>query len=271
MTMITMSMTMTMTDTTTTTSTSTAMIKTLTAGLLLSLLFSCNPRLSNGLRRKDLHKDVEITTTMGVIIIRLSDSTPLHRNNFLSLVKKTYYDSLLFHRVIRNFMIQSGDPDSKYGHPGKPMSQGGSGGPGYTIPAEFRPYLFHQRGALGAARMGDDVNPTRASSGSQFYIVEGKRWTDAGLDSTERFRLKGWKIPPDQRAVYKEQGGSPHLDQQYTVFGEVVKGMEVVDSIAAVKTSGPPADRPLTDVRILQMKLVGRKKGLADAVSPGLK
>jgi cyclophilin family peptidyl-prolyl cis-trans isomerase len=250
------------TDTTTTTSISTAMIKTLTAGLLLALLVSCNPRLSNGLRRKDLHKDVEITTTMGVIIIRLSDSTPLHRNNFLSLVKKGYYDSLLFHRVIRNFMIQSGDPDSRDGHPGKPMSQGGSGGPGYTIPAEFRPYLFHKRGALGAARNGDDVNPTRASSGSQFYIVEGKRWTDAGLDSTVKFRLKGWKIPPDQRAVYKEQGGSPHLDQQYTVFGEVVKGMEVVDSIAAVKTSGPPLDRPLTDVRILKMKLIPRKTGL---------
>lgn len=275
------SMGMTTTGTTTTTSTSTAMIKTLTAGLLLVLLASCNPRLSNGLRRKDLHKDVEITTTMGVIIIRLSDSTPLHRNNFLSLVKKGYYDSLLFHRVIRNFMIQSGDPDSKYGHPGTPMSQGGSGGPGYGLrqnvvsrsdspgtfaalgpPAEFRPYLFHERGALGAARMGDDVNPTRASSGSQFYIVEGKRWTDAGLDSTERFRLKGWKIPPDQRAVYKEQGGSPHLDQQYTVFGEVVKGMEVVDSIAAVKTSGPPSDRPLTDVRILKIRLIPRKTGL---------
>jgi cyclophilin family peptidyl-prolyl cis-trans isomerase len=254
-----------MTTTTTITtmaSTSTYMIKPLTAGLVLALLVSCNPRLSNGLRRKDLHKDVEITTTMGVIVIRLSDSTPLHRNNFLSLVKKGYYDSLLFHRVIRNFMIQSGDPDSKYGHPGKPMSQGGSGGPSYTIPAEFRSTLFHKRGALGAARNNDDVNPTRASSGSQFYIVEGKRWTDAGLDSTETFRLKGRKIPSDQRAVYKELGGSPHLDQQYTVFGEVIRGMEVVDSIAAVKTSGPPSDRPLADVRILKMRLIRRKTGL---------
>lgn len=238
-------------------------MKPLMACLSLVLVISCNPRLSNGLRRKDLHKDVEITTTKGVIIIRLSDSTPLHRDNFLSLVKKGYYDSLLFHRVIRNFMIQSGDPDSKYGHPGKLMSQGGNGGPDYTILAEFRPSLFHKRGALGAARTGDDVNPTRASSGSQFYIVEGKRWTDAGLDSTETFRLKGRKIPPDQRAVYKDMGGSPHLDQQYTVFGEVVKGMEVVDSIAAVKTSGPPLDKPLSDVRILKMRLVNRKAGLA--------
>ena len=247
---------------TTRASTSNSMIKTLTAGLILALLVSCNPRLSNGLRRKDLHKDVEITTAMGIIVIRLSDSTPLHRNNFLSLVKKGYYDSLLFHRVIRNFMIQSGDPDSKYGHPGKPMSQGGNGGPGYTIPAEVRPSLFHKRGALGAARNNDDVNPTRASSGSQFYIVEGKRWTDTGLDSTEKFRLKGWKIRPDQRAVYKELGGSPHLDQQYTVFGEVIKGMDVVDSIAAVKTTGPPSDRPLADVRILKMRLARRKTEL---------
>src|SRR5580658_8844074 len=110
---------------------------------VLLLLISCNPRLSNGLRKKDRDRDVEIVTTRGTLVIRLSDSTPLHRDNFLLLAKKGYYDSLLFHRVIRNFMIQSGDPDSKYGHPGKPMSQGGSGGPGYTIPAEFRPTLFH--------------------------------------------------------------------------------------------------------------------------------
>ncbi len=153
------------------------MIKGLTACVFIAFLISCNPRLSNGLRHKDLRKDVEIITTKGVIFIRLSDSTPLHRDNFLKLVKQGYYDSLLFHRVIRNFMIQSGDPDSKNGHPGKPLSQGGSGGPSYTIPAEFRPALFHKRGALGAARESDDVNPARASSGSQFYIVQGKRFT----------------------------------------------------------------------------------------------
>ncbi|HLX67963.1 MAG TPA: peptidylprolyl isomerase [Puia sp.] len=223
------------------------------------LLLACNPRLSNGLRKKDLKKDVGITTTKGIIVVRLSDSTPQHRDNFLRLVKTGYYDSLLFHRVIRNFMIQSGDPDSKSGNPGKPLSQGGSGGPGYTIPAEFRPTLFHRRGALGAARTGDDVNPARASSGSQFYIVEGKRFTDAGLDSVEKFRLKGWKIPEDERAVYRQLGGAPHLDQQYTVFGQVVSGMDVVDSIATVKTSGPPLDRPVAEVRIIKMKLIRRK------------
>jgi cyclophilin family peptidyl-prolyl cis-trans isomerase len=222
------------------------------------LLLACNPRLSNGLRKKDLKKDVEITTTKGIIVVRLSDSTPQHRNNFLRLAKTGFYDSLLFHRVIRNFMIQSGDPDSKSGNPGKPLSQGGSGGPGYTIPAEFKPTLFHKRGALGAARTGDDVNPARASSGSQFYIVEGKRFTDVGLDSVEIHRLKGRKIPEDERSVYRQLGGAPHLDQQYTVFGEVVKGMDIIDSIAAVKTSGPPLDRPLAEVRILKMKLIRR-------------
>jgi cyclophilin family peptidyl-prolyl cis-trans isomerase len=236
------------------------MIKGLTTCVFIAFfLISCNPRLSNGLRAKDLHKDVEIITTKGVILIRLSDSTPLHRDNFLRLVKQGYYDSLLFHRVIRNFMIQSGDPDSKNGHPGKPLSQGGSGGPSYTIPAEFRAELFHKRGALGAARESDDVNPTRASSGSQFYIVQGKRFTDAGMDSVEKVRLKGRKIPADEREAYRNIGGAPHLDQHYTVFGEVIGGMDVVDSIAAMPTSGPPLDRPLAEIRILKMKLVRRK------------
>jgi cyclophilin family peptidyl-prolyl cis-trans isomerase len=230
----------------------------LRAGLLLILFPACNPRLSDGLRKKDLKKDVEIITTKGIIVVRLSDSTPQHRDNFLRLAKTGFYDSLLFHRVIRNFMIQSGDPDSKNGNPGKPLSQGGSGGPGYTIPAEFRTTLFHKRGALGAARTGDDVNPTRASSGSQFYIVQGKKFADAGLDSVEKYRLKGRKIPEDERSVYRQLGGAPHLDQQYTVFGEVVKGMDVVDSIAAVNTSGPPLDRPVAEVRILKMRLIRR-------------
>jgi cyclophilin family peptidyl-prolyl cis-trans isomerase len=231
----------------------------LLASAVTLALPSCNPKLANGLRKKDRTKDVEMVTGMGTLVLRLSDSTPLHRDNFLLLVKKGYYDSLLFHRVIRNFMIQSGDPDSKQGHPGKPLSQGGSGGPGYTIPAEFRPTLFHKRGVLAAARTGDDVNPTRASSGSQFYIVQGKSFTETGLDSVETVRLQGRKIPPEQRAIYKTLGGTPQLDQHYTVFGEVIRGMEVVDSIAASPTSGPPSDRPLKDVRILKMKLVKRK------------
>jgi peptidyl-prolyl cis-trans isomerase B (cyclophilin B) len=195
---------------------------------------------------------------MGDIVIRLSDSTPLHRDNFLKLVKKRYYDSVLFHRVIKDFMIQSGDPNSKSAKAGQPL---GNGGPGYTVPAEFRTTLFHKKGAIAAARMGDEANPQKASSGSQFYIVQGKPFTDAGLDSTEKYRLKGRKIPPEQRAVYKTIGGTPHLDQGYTVFGEVVKGMDVVDKIAVVQTSkAQDRDRPLEDVRIINAKLIKRKR-----------
>src|SRR6478735_8037357 len=128
-------------------------------------LFACNPKLSNGLRKKDLYKDVEMVTDYGTMIIRLSDSTPLHRDNFLKLVKQHYFDSLLFHRVIKNFMIQGGDPNSKNA---LPKIQLGNGGPGYTIPAEFDSTLFHKKGVLAAARMGDNENPKKASSGSQF-------------------------------------------------------------------------------------------------------
>ncbi|HEY4208155.1 MAG TPA: peptidylprolyl isomerase [Puia sp.] len=226
---------------------------------LLALLalstISCNPKLADGLRKHDLRKDVEVVTTRGTIILRLSDSTPLHRNNFLALVKKGYYDSILFHRVIRRFMIQAGDPNSRRAAAGAPL---GDGGPAYTIPAEFRASHFHKRGALAAAREGDDVNPQKASSGSQFYIVQGKVFSSAGLDSMEQMRLKGRKIPAGHRAVYESIGGAPHLDQNYTVFGEVIGGMDAVDSIAASPTSGRPYDRPLTDVRILKMRLISR-------------
>jgi cyclophilin family peptidyl-prolyl cis-trans isomerase len=209
-------------------------------------------------RKKDRKRDVLLQTSRGDITIRLSDSTPLHRDNFLKLVKKKYYDSVLFHRVIKDFMIQSGDPKSKSAKPGQPL---GSGSPGYTIPAEIRTSLFHKKGALAAARMGDESNPLKASSGSQFYIVQGKPFTDAGLDSTEKFRLKGRKIPADQRAVYKTIGGTPHLDQGYTVFGEVVMGLEIVDKIAAVQTSkAQDRNRPLEDVRITKAKLIKRKR-----------
>jgi len=197
-------------------------------------------------------------TTMGDMVIRLSDSTPLHRDNFLKLVKVGFYDSILFHRVIKNFMIQGGDPNSKRAVAGEPL---GNGGPGYTIPAEFRKTLFHKKGALAAARTGDNVNPEKASSGSQFYIAQGKVFTDAGLDSVETFRLNGRKIPADQREVYKTIGGIPHLDQGYTVYGEVVKGLDVLDKIAAVQTSrGQDRDRPLQDVRIIKAKLIKRKR-----------
>jgi len=210
------------------------------------------------LKRKDRKRDVAIHTTEGTIVLRLYDSTPLHRDNFLRLAKSHYYDSVLFHRVINGFMIQGGDPDSRRAAPGQPL---GNGGPDYTIPAEIRPTLFHKKGVLAAARTGDAVNPERKSSGSQFYIVQGRSFSDAQLDSLEISRLKGRKIPEAHRAIYRTMGGTPHLDQNYTVYGEVVSGLEVVDRIAAVATStGPDRDRPVQDVRIIETRLVKRKK-----------
>jgi cyclophilin family peptidyl-prolyl cis-trans isomerase len=208
-------------------------------------------------RKKDRKRDVLLETSMGNIVIRLSDLTPLHRDNFIKLVKMHYYDGLLFHRVIQKFMIQGGDPDSRNAAKGQAL---GNGGPAYTIPAEFNPSLFHKKGVIAAAREGDNVNPQKASSGSQFYITQGKVFTDSGLDSLEKFRLAGRKIPPEQREVYKTIGGTPHLDQNYTVYGEVVKGLDVIDRIAAVPTSkGADRDRPLEDVRIIQARLIKRK------------
>ena len=207
------------------------------------------------IKKRDRKKDVLLETSKGNIRIRLSNETPLHRDNFLKLVKMHYYDGILFHRVIQNFMIQSGDPDSRTAKAGQPL---GNGGPSYTVPAEFRPHLFHKKGVIAAAR---DNNPEKSSSASQFYLTQGKVFTEAGLDSLENNRLKR-KIPVDQRKVYTTLGGVPHLDQNYTVFGEVVKGIEVVDLIAAVPTSkGADKDRPLEDVKIIKAKLVKRKKG----------
>jgi len=222
--------------------------------MLMAVSFSFGQK-DSVIRKKDRRKDILLQTNYGDIVVRLSDSTPLHRDNFLKLVKTGYYDGVLFHRVIKNFMIQAGDPDSKTAKPGEPL---GNGGPDYTIPAEFRSGLFHKKGVIAAAR---DNNPEKASSGSQFYIVQGKTYTDAGLDSIETFRLKGRKIPPEQREIYKHIGGTPQLDQNYTVFGEVVKGLEVVDKIAAVETSkGNDKDRPLEDARISKARLIKRKK-----------
>lgn len=224
---------------------------------LLVLGAACNPKLANGLRKNDLKKDVEMVTSKGALVIRLSDSTPLHRDNFLKLVKQHYYDGILFHRVIKQFMVQAGDPDSKQAKPGQPL---GNGGPGYTIPAEIRPGLFHKKGVIAAARMNDQVNPSRASSGSQFYIVQGRVFNEATLSAEEQNRLRGYKIPAEHRQAYTTIGGTPHLDQQYTVFGEVIRGLAVVDSIAAVPTAGPEGgNRPLADVKIISAKLVKRK------------
>lgn len=216
---------------------------------------SGNAQKDSILKKKDRKRDVLIQTTMGDIVVRLSDSTPLHRDNFLRLVKIGYFDSVLFHRVIKDFMIQGGDPNSKRATKGQAL---GNGGPSYRIPAEFRQTLFHKKGVIAAAR---DNNPEKASSGSQFYIVQGKKFTDTELDNLQKTRLEGRAIPVVQREVYKTIGGTPHLDQNYTVFGEVVKGLEVVDKIAGVETSkGPDRDRPLEDIRILHAQLVKRKK-----------
>ncbi|HLN54314.1 MAG TPA: peptidylprolyl isomerase [Lentimicrobium sp.] len=244
-----------------------------------------------------MDETVIISTSFGDIELKLYKDTPLHSNNFIKLASSGYFDSTLFHRVIEGFMIQGGDPDSKNAQPGAEL---GNGGPGYDIPAEILPNHMHKRGVLAAARESDDVNPKRLSSGSQFYIVQGKKFTDATLDEVEkkqysltkqrifadlmnkpenlelrneflsadqsadttRFKflldtINGlidkeyatrtpFKISPDKREIYKTVGGAPHLDGSYTIFGEVISGMEVVDKIAAVPRD--KNDRPLTDV-----------------------
>lgn len=208
------------------------------------------------LKKKDYKMDVLIQTSMGDMVLRLSDSTPLHRNNFLKLVKVGFFDSILFHRVIKDFMIQSGDPLSKSAPAGQPL---GNGGPGYTVPAEIKSSLFHKRGALAAARMGDNVNPNRESSGSQFYIVHGKKFTASDLDILET--RSGKKYSPEQRAAYTTNGGAPHLDGGYTVFGELISGFDVLDKIATTTTSkGMDRDRPVENIKIIKAKLIKRKK-----------
>lgn len=191
---------------------------------------------------KPKNQYIKISTAKGEVIIKLYNETPLHRDNFIKLTKQGVYNGTLFHRVIKAFMIQGGDPDTKAA---KPDSLLGNGDVGYTIQAEFNENLFHKKGALAAARMGDNVNPQKASSGSQFYIVQGKVWTDSALNVTEEKRMK-FKIPEWQRQVYKTIGGSPHLDRNYTVYGEVVKGLEMVDAIADVPTDSK--DRPKEDI-----------------------
>jgi cyclophilin family peptidyl-prolyl cis-trans isomerase len=222
------------------------------------IILSAAAQKDSTVNKKDRKKDVLMETSMGNIVIRLSDSTPLHRDNFLKLVKRHFYDSVLFHRVMQNFMIQAGDPNSKTAAAGVPL---GVGGLNYTIPAEFRKTMFHKKGVIAAARYGDEENPEKASSSCQFYIAQGKIFTDAGLDSVETYRLNGRKIPTAWREVYKTTGGIPHLDQNYTVYGEVISGLDVVDKIAAVQTSkARDRYRPVENVRIVSTKLIKRKK-----------
>jgi peptidyl-prolyl cis-trans isomerase B (cyclophilin B) len=270
--------------------------------LLVSLFFGTKTNFEKRSTFKtDGPVEVEMITNYGTIILRLADETPLHRDNFIKLVESGTYDSLLFHRIIQEFMIQGGDIKSKYADS---VAALGSTDLPYQIPAEIVPNLFHKKGALAAARTN---NPQRASSSTQFYIVQGKVQNDSLLTYNEgrinkmlarhygindpankpladsiqaaltakdtatvqilnkRMNLildnytqyEKYSIPEEHRAVYKTIGGSPHLDQNYTVFGEVIKGLEVVDSIAAVETG--PRDRPITEVRILSMRILPKK------------
>lgn len=238
---------------------------------------------------------VEISTTEGDIIVKLYDDTPLHKQNFLKLAKEGFYDGVLFHRVIKDFMVQTGDPDSKNAAPGQML---GSGDPSYQIDAEIAyPRHFHKYGSLAAARTGDEVNPERKSSGSQFYIVTGKKYNEPTLKamaerSTNQQRQAYFQnlvrrnqsiirplieskdsaaldelqqrlvnetmtavpevvMPQEVITAYEEVGGTPFLDGQYTVFGEVISGMDVVEKIQNAATDG--ADRPITDIRVLKM------------------
>lgn len=253
------------------------------------------PHSSLSLKPYIVSKRIKISTSEGDIIVRLYDETPQHRDNFLKLAADGYFDGTLFHRVIKDFMIQGGDPNSKDAPAGQSL---GTGGPGYTIPAEIvYPSLFHKRGALSAARTGDEVNPERASSGSQFYIVWGKVYKPAELKQQERqmalqqeqtifnglvgkhrerilelrrnrdrdglqelqdeliaetkatvAALPSPAFTPEQTEVYTTMGGTPFLDGQYTVFGEVEEGLDVVERIQSTATS--PADRPLSDIKM---------------------
>jgi cyclophilin family peptidyl-prolyl cis-trans isomerase len=265
--------------------------------LALAILFlaSCSP---SGKSTQQKGPVVQIKTEYGTMKVLLYNQTPQHRDNFLKLVKQGFYNGLLFHRVIPGFMIQGGDPKSRDAEPGQLL---GNGGPGYTLPAEIKPGLIHKKGALAAARLGDQVNPEKRSSGSQFYIVEGKVFTPGELDSLEVLRTQHeaqdiyhqlfmkkadsvrilqeqgkqieyadmldrlekqaedsaaahpFHFTPQQRKTYTTIGGVPHLDGNYTVFGEVVEGLNVIDSIAHVKTDGH--DRPLKDVQ-MSMKIL---------------
>ena len=186
---------------------------------------------------------VKIETSMGEMIVELFDDTPKHRDNFIKLAEEGYFDDLLFHRVIPGFMIQGGDPNSRNAPKNQPL---GSGGPGYQIDAEFLQNRAHIKGALAAARMGDQVNPERKSSGSQFYIVQGKSVDENMLDQFEN-RLN-INYPEEVRSMYLDKGGVPFLDQQYTVFGQVIEGFEIIDQIANSNTN--QQDRPLEDVKM---------------------
>jgi cyclophilin family peptidyl-prolyl cis-trans isomerase len=189
-----------------------------------------------------------LSTSYGDIKMVLYNETPKHRDNFIKLVKEEFFNGTLFHRVIKDFMIQGGDPESKMAKAGQML---GNGGPGYTIPAEINTKFIHKKGALSAARQGDGVNPKKESSGSQFYIVQGKKATKAELDGIGK--RNGIAYTADQIKTYETDGGTAFLDMNYTVFGEVIEGFDVIDKIANV-TKGR-GDRPVEDIK-MTMKIV---------------
>lgn len=224
--------------------------------LFLSIFFgltfcSCAQHSENQAAQTETSAYVLIETDYGNMTVKLYNETPLHRDNFIKLAKEGFYDSLLFHRVIRNFMIQGGDPSSKYAPAGVML---GNGNVGYTIPAEFRSDLIHKKGALAAARTGDNVNPEKRSSGCQFYIVQGNLWNEGTFGALQQ--QTGKQLTPAQKNVYSTIGGTPFLDGDYTVFGEVVEGLEVIDKIAAAQCDRQ--NRPLQDIR-MKMTYLGQK------------
>jgi cyclophilin family peptidyl-prolyl cis-trans isomerase len=219
--------------------------------LLLIVAFGMFGTIQCNAQKSKKQKEVliELETSEGTMMLKLYNETPKHRDNMVKLVKDGYYDGLLFHRVIKDFMVQGGDPDSKGAKPGQALGQGG---PGYTVPAEFVDSLIHKKGALAAARMGDQVNPTKASSGSQFYIVQGRTFSENDLRGIEA--RSGKKYTDVQKQIYATLGGTPHLDGGYTVFGELVTGFDVLDRIANTKTA--PGDRPVKDVIIIKARIL---------------
>ncbi len=212
---------------------------------------------------KPKHSYIRIKTSKGECIIMLYNQTPKHRDNFLKLAGEGFYNGTLFHRVINAFMIQGGDPNSKNATAEQAL---GSGDLGYRVDAEFRDSLFHKKGVLAAAR---DNNPEKSSSASQFYLVQGKIFTDADLDKTRMSRMNGRIIPDSQREVYKTTGGTPHLDGNYTVYGEIVQGLEMIDAIASVSTNA--LDRPLENISMEVSVLKNREARKVEKRRLGLK
>lgn len=204
---------------------------------------------NNNSEQNNGERKVRIETTKGNITIKLYNGTPKHRDNFIKLVTESFYNGVIFHRVIKGFMIQTGDPNSKNPKPGASY---GTGGPGYTIPAEFNSAYIHKKGALAAARLGDNVNPKKESSGSQFYIVQGRKYSEPEIN--QLISAYGKSYTPQQKEIYKTIGGTPFLDADYTVFGEVTEGLDIVDAIANSKTL--PGDRPAEDIIIKSMKML---------------